>query len=359
MLAVQGEGRGHMTQAIAILEILQESQMEVCCVLVGSGSRREIPEFFRKKFEAPIIPVHSPNFAMGKDKKSIQIGKTVWQNAWKVGRYQKSLNIIHKLVKFHQPDLIINFYEPLIGLYRLFHKVECKIISIAHQNIYLHPHFRFPSGNWLQRQALIQYTRLTAMYADRILAISIYPLPVAGDKKLTVIPPVLRKDLEGLSIRDDHFLLVYLLNSGYINDILDWHKKHPDVKLHCFTDSKKVKEQHGGEWKIDDMLSFHSLNDRKFLEMMSACSGLASTAGFESVCEAMFLGKPVLMVPVNGHFEQYCNARDAQKSGAGIHSRYFTLEKLLNYIPFHGQKNESFRAWVNTTEEHVKSAIYN
>jgi UDP-N-acetylglucosamine:LPS N-acetylglucosamine transferase len=119
-----------------------------------------------------------------------------------------------------------------------------------------------------------------------------------------------------------------------------------------------VKEEFSGEWIVDENLSFHSLNDQKFLEMMASCSGMASTAGFESVCEAMYLGKPVMMVPVEGHFEQYCNARDAQVVGAGIYSRHFSLEKLVRYIPFFRKSNVPFREWVNDTEEKLLGAIH-
>lgn len=49
---------------------------------------------------------------------------------------------------------------------------------------------------------------------------------------------------------------------------------------------------------------------------MGGCKAYLTTAGFESVCEALYLGKPVLMVPV--HVEQECNAWDAQKVGAGV-----------------------------------------
>ena len=177
MLAVQGEGRGHMTQAIAVLDMLKKSNMEVCCVIVGSSNRREIPDFFRHKFDVPVIAVQSPNFTTGKDNKSIQIGKTIWNNTLKLGAYRQSLAIIHKLIGFHNPDIIINFFEPLIGLYRFLYSPHCKIISIAHQYIYLHPKFSFPKGSWIQKQALIQYTRFTTLMADRILAISLYDLP--------------------------------------------------------------------------------------------------------------------------------------------------------------------------------------
>lgn len=62
---------------------------------------------------------------------------------------------------------------------------------------------------------------------------------------------------------------------------------------------------------------------------MAGCKAYASTAGFESVCEAMYLGKPILMVPA--HIEQDCNAYDAEKSGAGIISSDFNLQQLLEF----------------------------
>jgi uncharacterized protein (TIGR00661 family) len=357
ILAVQGEGRGHMTQAIAVKDILKKMNMELCCVIISSSSRREIPDFFKQKFEVPIVSLESPHFVTGTDNKSIRIGKTAWKNVLKIGAYRKSINIIHKLISFHKADLIINFYEPLIGMYRLFYKPPCKILSIAHQYVYLHPAFRFPAGNWFQRQALIQYSRLTSIKSDMILAISQYDLPKSNSKNLLVIPPLLRSELFDLQAQDKNFILVYLLNKGYMNDILRWHKNNPASKLHCFTDCSEVKEVYSGEWKVDETLSFHSLNDKKFLDMMATCSGMATTAGFESVCEAMYLCKPLLVVPVMGHFEQYCNAQDAQIIGAGLFSRQFSLEKLVSYIPFYGKTNGPFREWVNNADDKLIGSI--
>ena len=77
---------------------------------------------------------------------------------------------------------------------------------------------------------------------------------------------------------------------------------------------------------MDDTLSFHQLDDVKFLRYMAGCKAYATTAGFESVCEAMYLGKPLLMVPA--HIEQECNAYDAMCAGAGIISTSFSLDRL-------------------------------
>ena len=39
---------------------------------------------------------------------------------------------------------------------------------------------------------------------------------------------------------------------------------------------------------MDDTLSFRQLDDVKFLRYMAGCKAYATTAGFESVCEAMY-----------------------------------------------------------------------
>lgn len=85
--------------------------------------------------------------------------------------------------------------------------------------------------------------------------------------------------------------------------------------------------------------------------MMARCSGLASTAGFESIGEAMYLGKPVLMVPVDGHFEQQCNALGATAAGAGLHARHFEIHRLLDFLPRYQNPSLAFRRWVAEAED--------
>ena len=55
---------------------------------------------------------------------------------------------------------------------------------------------------------------------------------------------------------------------------------------------------------------------------MAYCA-YATTAGLNLFGEAMYLGKPVLMVPA--HIEQDCNVHDAAMAGAGIVSDSFDL----------------------------------
>ena len=84
--------------------------------------------------------------------------------------------------------------------------------------------------------------------------------------------------------------------------------------------------------------------------MLASCNALVTTAGFESVCEAMYLGKPVMMVPVPNHFEQECNAMDGVISGAGVTSKTFNLSVILDYLPKHVDQSQKFRSWYHRGE---------
>lgn len=50
LFIVQGEGRGHLTQAITLEEMLLRNGHEVVEVLVGESSSRILPGFFNPEY---------------------------------------------------------------------------------------------------------------------------------------------------------------------------------------------------------------------------------------------------------------------------------------------------------------------
>jgi len=346
LFTVQGEGRGHLTQAITVQNILLEAGYEICGVLVGTSSVRKLPAFFYEKIKAPITKFESPNFVSDSKRKSIKLLPSIIFNLKLMPVFMKNMRMVDNKIKELKPDLVINFYDPLIGMYFGFYNPKVKLICIAHQYIFHHPEFRFPEKSFFfKKLSLKVFTSLTAARAYKKLALSMYPLPHIEKDNIYVIPPLLRRDVYDTPVTEGKYILVYLLNPGYTDEIIEWHKKFPETVLHCFTD----KEGIDNEWKYDDTLTFHQINDQKFLRLMADCEAFSCTAGFESVCEALYFGKPVLMVPVEGHIEQYSNARDAARTGAGIYDDHFNLEQLLEYLPSHKTDPEIFRKWAAET----------
>ena len=356
LFIVQGEGRGHMTQALALREFLARAGHRVCSVLVGRNARRDVPDFFLRKIDAPVAYLESPNFACDAQNRAVRSLATLAAGLHGLPRFRKSLHAIDRHLRHYRPDVVINFFEPLGGLYYARYRPAVPMVAIAHQYVYLHPSHRFPPGHIAKRTATRLFTRLTALGATHKLALSLHPLPEPPqrqDATVTVLPPLLRDEVFRQEPRQEPFFLAYLLNSGYADEIIRWHTQHPEQVLHCFWDNRNAETvEH-----YDETLTFHRLDDEKFLRMMAQCQGLITTAGFESICEAMYLGKPVLAVPVEGHFEQYCNSLDAVAAGAGLASRHFDIDRFAQFAPSYQGVTPAFHAWVQQAEARFIRAL--
>ena len=339
LFVVQGEGRGHLTQAIALREMLTKNGHEVAAVLVGKSNRRELPSFFLKSIQSEVLQFKSPNFLPASKNKQTNIWKSVIYNLFKTGSYLKSIHYIRNRIKSSDVDIVVNFYEMLTGLTYALFPPKIPYICIAHQYIFLHPEFQFPQANKIELGLLRFFTRITCIKSSKLFALSVKKMDNVPESGIVVVPPLLRKDVLEAEVSDGNYLHGYMLNDTYADEIIRFQAEHPDVFIRFFWDRKGVEDR----TVINDHLSFYRLNDRLFIDCMAGCKAYATTAGFESVCEAMYMGKPVLMVPT--HIEQACNAYEASLAGAGIVADDFELDKLLEYIP-HYQKKTSFRDWV-------------
>lgn len=339
---VQGEGRGHMTQAIALSKMLRKNNHTLSKIIVGTSPSRSIPEYFIRKIGAPVIQLESPNFVKDKKQKSVNLSLTLFQTLWKSNTYRKNIKILSHIIADENPDVIINFYDFLAGFYNFWYRPKSKFICIAHQYLISHPQFTFPKGKIMDRMILKLANHITRLNADKVLALSFQYFKESMTKNIIVTPPLLRDEVLELNIKTEDYLLIYIVNAGYGEEIESFHRKNPHIPLICFWDNDKKPSK----YVICENLIFHQLNDQLFSEKMAACKGFVTTAGFESVCEAMYLGKATLMIPVKGHYEQACNAIDAAKAGAGITGSSFDLTPLFDYFPQYKNIKNRFQPWV-------------
>jgi len=340
---IQGEGRGHMTQALSLAKILRQNGHEITRVIVGKSERRSIPQFFTDKIGTEVVPLESPNFVTDKQQKSVKPFRTIVYSLLKAPIYKKSMDRMDEIVREDEPDVIVNFYDFLGGLYNFSRRPKALFICIAHQYLIGHPEFDFPPKRKLDKLSLQMGNKITSLGANKILALSFQPFQDVPKKKLYVVPPLLRDEVKEAQVTSGDHFLVYMVNPGYSAEVENFHQTYPEQALHCFWDKKEMPE----ELQIDATLTYHQLNDEKFISKMASAKGYVTTAGFESVCEAMYMGKPVLMVPVQGHYEQACNAVDAMKAGAGTFSESFNIEKLYQYLPNHVDISRPFQQWAD------------
>lgn len=349
---VQGEGRGHLTQAMTLERLLLERGHEVQRILVGKSPSRKLPDFFVNGVKAPVIQFESMNFMPSADNRKPDMIGTVLFNSFNMHRYYPSIQFIRDEIRTLNPDVVVNFYELMAGMSYFFHEINAPMVSIGHQYLFLHKDFGLPRHKFPGSMALDFYSKLTSLGSVKHLALSFKDMPKDTEHNIVVVPPLLRSDLKALKPDRGNYIHGYMLNTGFAKDVREWHSSHPEVPLRFFWDNWDA----GEVYEEDATLTFYTIDDRKFLQQMAGCMAYASTAGFESVCEAMYLGKPVLMVP--SHIEQEINAFDAARNGAGTACDRFNLDILLdfsrNYKP-----DGKFREWADSAEERIVRELEN
>lgn len=353
LFLVQGEGRGHMTQALALAQIVQAAGHDLVGGLVGVTQGRPVPAFFADAFPAPIEAVNSPALIFDTKTNELKVGTSVLNSLKKSKVYFSSLRQIRDAIRRHRPDVVVNFYEILGGLAYARYRFKVPVVTVAHQYLAFHPAFPFPPDKPLDKQAFLLLSRINAWGARLKLALSFDELPDVPAEQLKVVPPLLRQEVLDRTPTTEPYLLAYVTQPGLRMQVEEAHRRRPDVPLRFFHSGVTEPEQ-----VVDDTLTLHAIDGKRFLDVMQHCRAVVTTAGFESVCEAFYLGKPVLMIPQPNHYEQEGNALDGQRVGVGIASDSFDLDRLMTYLPNHDPAaNARFRQWHSRCAELFLGAL--
>jgi len=347
---VQGEGRGHMTQALALASMLRDAGHDVVRVMIGQSVHRPVPAYFLEGIGAPVLQFEAPVQVPDEDRRGVSVTRTLGDAVRRSPRFFQSAVKIAENVE--DVDIVVNLLDLMAGVSRsLFHS-ETPAIAIAHNYLFLHPELSDAPGPKRHRSAILAYARATATRASRKIALSFSPLPPDPDHGLEVAPPLLRPGLDRLPVRDGGYLLAYALNSGYGTSLIEW-QRQSRAEVHCFVE--------GGASALPRAapgFHAHELDATSFLEQLAGCRAYVGSAGFESLCEAHYLGKPILAVPTEGQFEQTLNAWDAQRCGVARPGSYQDLDDFWN-APSRPDPDDvrRFRAWVDRAPEMLVDAV--
>ncbi len=337
---IQGEGRGHFTQAIKMTKLLLRHHMIPRHVFISGTRPPSYVTSFFKNYGIEFSILKSPTLVISKHNNSVNLFSSFIYNLLRIPSFLNEIRNINSFIKFLQPDLILNFHDLMCGSWKLLYQNPTPVISIAHQYIYFHSQFKFPSElSAMQTRELIWINRLATFGSERILAPNFAPLDSEG--KLNIIPPLI--DIESHPDTKDIDLTMYFLYPFLDNLALEWKKHFPQYSIHVF--------RHGEEKVGGQDLFFHSLSRSQFLSKLSASRFFIGTSGFESVCEALYYGCKVAVIPVKNHIEQIVNASELEKYKLGVWLKEPTpaaWERSLNHMH---DSDGNFIEWCSVSEE--------
>jgi uncharacterized protein (TIGR00661 family) len=125
-----------------------------------------------------------------------------------------------------------------------------------------------------------------------------------------IFPPVIKQELMNKKVTDHKHITVYL--PAFQQDCLQAaFEKLPHIEFHWYLSSVKnsYKEKN---------ITYFPIFQKLFNESLLSCHGLITGGGFETPSEALFLGKKLMSIPIQDHYEQQCNAAALSKMGVCV-----------------------------------------
>lgn len=278
LYAIQATGNGHLTRAKQILPCLKK-RMETDVLISGIQGDIHLP--FEVKFTH-----QGYGFIFGKK------GGIDWPSTIRKNRVLKFFNEIRK-VPISDYDLVITDFEPVSAWAAYLKGIDC--IGIGNQYALNLPNFPSPEGKYALSKFVMKHYTPTSRN---------YPIFYEALNQKTSLP-VIRDEIRQMEPSRRGYYLVYLsaIDPNSIAEALSTFKNY---KFKVFT-----RYPYFGE--PIDHVRFYSIGDDAFSKALCHANGVITHAGFGLTSEALYLGKPLFVIPMKGQYEQICNAHFLQE----------------------------------------------
>jgi uncharacterized protein (TIGR00661 family) len=275
LYGVQGTGNGHLARARCMVPALRAAGIELKFLMSG----RDEGQFFNME----MFPgyEHRAGLTMTIEGGKVLPIRTVLDNQfWRFFRDVIALDL-------SDIDLVINDFEPVTAWAAKLRGVPS--ISISHQSAFDHAVPKV-KGHILSRLIM-------RLFAPTRESLGVHWHHFGQQ----VLPPIIER--HKVVETDPKLILVYMAFES-LDEVLSFLSPFSEYRFEVFAKVKQVIHQ--------DNITVNPLSHDEFHRQLERCSGVICNTGFELSSEALQLGKKLLTKPLDGQYEQLCNALGLQ-----------------------------------------------
>lgn len=300
LYALQATGNGHISRAMELLPFLQRYGT---VDLFLSGANSTLP------LDAPV--------------KYRSNGLSLFYTCsgsldyWKLARSISPRRILKEArdLPVEQYDLVLNDFECITSIACAKKKVPS--VNFGHQASFLSDKTPRPEkpnkvGEWV----LQNYARATQYIGLHFESYDDF-----------IYSPVIKSEILQAEPTNEGHITVYL-PSYCDNELMKLFAPFKDHRFEIFSRQTKAPRTVGN-------ITLTPVNKENFNRSLISCHGIVCGAGFETPAEAIHLKKKMIAIPIQGQYEQKCNAAALKKIGIK------TLDKLDDDF------TDIFNSWVS------------
>lgn len=294
-ISLCGEGRGHATRICTLIERLDPAHQ---IVVFASGDANDL---LRRRFPTDgerIRVAEIPGIMFLYSGGRLDVMRSVAAGFEYQARTLGPLvdRLMGELEDFGA-DLVVTDFEP--ALPRAARRLSIPVASVDHQHFLLSYDLgRLPwslrTYAWLMGQAVW----MMVPQPDDVVVSAFFRPPLRkGWEHVVQVGPLLRPEIAAAHPQDHGFVLSYL-------------RRHtPFEVIATLADCGMPVRVYGlGHREHVGNVSFHSIDERRFVEDLQHCRAVISAAGNQLIGESLHLGKPMLVLPEQAHAEQLMNS---------------------------------------------------
>ena len=320
LYGVCGVGAGHYMRSKIILEHLIKKHDVFIIASLGAY------DYLKKEFKN-VHYVDGLELAFSSNR--VLNLRTILKNIRKFS--PKNYGLLKKLkakIDKFEPQIVISDFEPFSIYYSKDNKIKC--VSFDNEHYITEGELNFPKKynmDYLKTKFIINF------YKTDEIAITIFPGQKIRKNSIgKTLMPLIRESLNNPN-RNKEYVLVY-------TSII----KNPEI----YKIFKKLNEKFlifgAEENKKEDNLYFKIFSNKEFDYVLLNCKAVITTGGMNLISEAIYLGKPILVIPIKNHFEQILNALYVKENNYGEFYDELNEENLSNFLNnLNKYKIESFK----------------
>lgn len=307
LYGVQGEGRGHATRSLRVIEALLREGHDVRVLTGGDALPVLSAAFGARVLEIPLLRYHyDPRGALCP-------WRTLLRNARPALRIAFGDPALESAVRRFAPDAVLSDFEPLTC--RLARAFRLPLMAVDHQHFLTETMLPKVQGvaNYLKLWVYRLGVHALSGRPRRTVVSSFHHFPKRRGSRASFVGPFLPEDVKRLEPRAGEGVTVYLKRPHYLAGLLPAMAARPERTFEIFADWS-------AEWSLSlpRNVKLRPLSREAFLRSLAAARALVTTAGNQVLGEAIWLGKPTLALPEPGVLEQELNARALEESGCGM-----------------------------------------
>ncbi|MDP9036789.1 MAG: teichoic acid biosynthesis protein [Myxococcota bacterium] len=307
LYGVVGEGMGHATRSKVVCEHLINSGHEVKIVVSGRA-HAFLSRTFDDVVEIRGLTIRYVDNRMDRD-------GTLARNVLAApGMLTANVGAYFERVAGFRPDAVISDFDSFAYLYAKRHRVP--ILSLDNQQII--SRCRMPKfakhGVKVDYQMTKAFVRAKLPACDHYLLTTFFYPPVRKRyaKNTTLVPPIVRREIVEAKARarPGEHVLVYQTSGSDLSLLVELNA----VREERFVVYGLQKSLRRGNCTLKEF------SEEGFVGDLVTARAVIANGGLSLISEAVYLGKPVLSVPVGNQYEQTLNARYLEQLGYGLAS---------------------------------------